>query len=93
MIDLRHVHSLTDFLRNHKVHVQRLQQADTPEVLTVKGKPELVVQSANGYQAMLDRLEYAEGLAGLRKAYKQVQNGETEDYRTAMQALKAQHGV
>jgi len=93
MLDLRRIHSLTDFLRNHKAHVQRLQEADGPEVLTINGKPELVVQSAHGYQSMLDRLEYAEGVAGLRKAYRQILDGETEDYRTAMETLRAKHGL
>jgi PHD/YefM family antitoxin component YafN of YafNO toxin-antitoxin module len=93
MLDLRQIHSLTDFLRNHKTHVQRLQLADVPEVLTVNGKPELVIQSAGGYQSLLDRLEYAEGVAGLRKAYRQVKRGETEDYRTAIQSLKTENGL
>lgn len=66
MIDLRRVHSLTEFLRNHKEHIHRLKAIESPEVLTVNGRAEVVVQGINGYQALLDRLDYAERLAGLK---------------------------
>ncbi|MBI5706029.1 MAG: type II toxin-antitoxin system Phd/YefM family antitoxin [Armatimonadetes bacterium] len=93
MLDLRNIHSLTDFLRNHKRHVQRLKDGAVPEVLTVNGKPELVVQSAESYQALLDRLQHAESVAGLRLAYGQVREGKTREYREAMDELRAQHGL
>ena len=40
MLDTREIHSLTDFLRNHKAHVKRLKKTQAPEVLTVNGKAE-----------------------------------------------------
>ena len=61
MVDLREVFSLTDFLRNHKEHVARLAQTGKPVVLTVKGKPALVLQSAEGYQDLLDLIDTAKG--------------------------------
>lgn len=61
MLDLRHVYSLTDFLRNHKEHVARLSESKAPVVLTVKGKAALVLQDAEGYQELLERLDRAEG--------------------------------
>ncbi|MBS1724657.1 MAG: type II toxin-antitoxin system Phd/YefM family antitoxin [Armatimonadetes bacterium] len=59
MLDLRDVFSLTDFLRNHKEHVARLAESGKPVVLTVKGKPVLVLQSATGYQSLLDKVNAA----------------------------------
>lgn len=61
MLDLRQVFSLTDFLRNHKEMVARVSETHKPVVLTVKGKPALVIQDADSYQELLDRLEQAEG--------------------------------
>jgi prevent-host-death family protein len=61
MLDLREVFSLTDFLRNHKGHVARLAQTGKPVVLTVKGKPALVLQSAEGYQDLVDLIETVRG--------------------------------
>jgi prevent-host-death family protein len=60
MVDLRQVFSLTDFLRHHKEHVARLECNRKPVVLTVKGRPVLVLQDAKSYQDLLDRLEVAE---------------------------------
>lgn len=64
MLDLRQVYSLTDFLRNHKEHIARLVESKAPVVLTVKGKASLVLQDAEGYQELLERLERAEGKRG-----------------------------
>ena len=61
MLDLRQVFSLTDFLRNHKEMVARVMETHKPVVLTVKGKPALVIQDADSYQELIDRLERAEG--------------------------------
>ena len=61
MLDLRQVFSLTDFLRNHKEMVARLSETHKPVVLTVKGKPALVIQDADSYQELMDRLGKAEG--------------------------------
>jgi prevent-host-death family protein len=61
MLDLRQVFSLTDFLRNHKEMVARLSESHKPVVLTVKGKPALVIQDADSYQELMDRLDQAEG--------------------------------
>jgi prevent-host-death family protein len=60
MLDLRQVFSLTDFLRNHKEMVARLTGTHKPVVLTIKGKPALVIQDADSYQEMMDRLQAAE---------------------------------
>lgn len=60
MLDLRQVFSLTDFLRHHKEHVARLLESKNPIVLTVKGRPSLVLQDAVSYQELLDRLKRAE---------------------------------
>ena len=92
-IDLRHVRSLTDFLRNHREHVNRLKEDHGPEVLTINGKPELVLQSAEGYQDMLDRLEYAESVAGLRKAYGQFREGMTVAAAEGFSRVRMKHGL
>ncbi|MBX3110269.1 MAG: type II toxin-antitoxin system Phd/YefM family antitoxin [Fimbriimonadaceae bacterium] len=60
MLDLRQVHSLTDFLRNHKEMVAKITETGKPVVLTVKGKPALVIQDATSYQELMDRLQEAQ---------------------------------
>lgn len=92
-VDLRYIRSLTDFLRNHKEHVERLRATETPEVLTINGKPELIVQSAEAYQAMLDRLEHAENVAGLIAARRQVKDGDVKDAGQAFDELRSRRGL
>jgi PHD/YefM family antitoxin component YafN of YafNO toxin-antitoxin module len=48
--------SLTDFQRNTKSHLRRLKTSGRPEVLTVNGKAELIVQDAAAYEEMLDAI-------------------------------------
>jgi hypothetical protein len=49
--------SLTDFARNMKVHLKRLRRTGRPELLTVNGKAEVVVQNASAYQRLIESLE------------------------------------
>jgi len=57
MIKLEDIGSLTDFARNTKAHLKRLKRTGRPELLTVNGKAEVVVQSASAYQRLIDSLE------------------------------------
>jgi PHD/YefM family antitoxin component YafN of YafNO toxin-antitoxin module len=57
MFSTNDIYSLTDFQRNAKDHVERLAETKRPEVLTVKGKAQVVVQDAKAYEMMVDELE------------------------------------
>jgi len=50
------VGSLTDFSRNTKTRLKRLKRTGRPELLTVNGKAEVVVQSASAYQRLIESL-------------------------------------
>ena len=55
-IDLRNIHSLTDFKRNTNAYVEQLQATQLPLVLTVNGKAAVVVQEAGAFQSLIDRI-------------------------------------
>jgi PHD/YefM family antitoxin component YafN of YafNO toxin-antitoxin module len=57
MIRPEDIGSLTDFNRNTKAHLKRLKRTGRPELLTVNGKAEVVVQNASAYQRLLQLLE------------------------------------
>jgi PHD/YefM family antitoxin component YafN of YafNO toxin-antitoxin module len=61
-------------------------------VLTVNGRAELVVQDAESYQEMLDRLERAEALAAIRKSMEQFDRGEGIALDEAEKRLRKKHG-
>ena len=92
MIDLREVRSVTEFQRNIKEYVGRLKQNKTPLVLTVNGRAELVVQDAESYQLMIERLEHAETIAAIRRGMKDAEEGRMMPLADAVEKLSAKHG-
>jgi hypothetical protein len=93
MLDTREIHSLTDFLRNHKAHVTRLKKTRVPEVLTVNGKAEVVVQDAASYQLMLDRLHRMETLAAIQEGMASAERGELKPAAQVLAEMRARYGL
>lgn len=60
MIPPDNIHSLTAFKRNTPIYLEKLKESKAPLVLTVNGEAELVVQEAQAYQKLLDRICRAE---------------------------------
>jgi PHD/YefM family antitoxin component YafN of YafNO toxin-antitoxin module len=60
MIRPEDIGSLTDFARNTKAHLKKLKRTGRPELLTVNGKAEVVVQNAAAYQRLIEALEELE---------------------------------
>ena len=56
MIAVEDIRSLTDFQRSTRAHLRRLKRTGRPEVLTVNGKAELIVQDAAAYAETLDAI-------------------------------------
>src|SRR5438445_587152 len=92
MIDLREVRSVTEFQRNIKDYVGRLKKKKTPLVLTVNGRAALVVQDAESYQLLLERLERAETIAAIRRGMEQAERGESIPLAEAAKRLRLKHG-
>ena len=57
MIRPEDIGSLTNFARNTKAHLKRLKRTGRPELLTVNGKAEVVIQNASAYQLLIESLE------------------------------------
>ncbi|MGA2597425.1 MAG: type II toxin-antitoxin system Phd/YefM family antitoxin [Bryobacteraceae bacterium] len=93
MLETRNVHPLTDFLRNHKAHVTRLKKTRAPEVLTVNGKAQLVVQDAASYQTMLDRLHHMETLAAIQEGMASAERGELKPATQVLAEMRAKYGL
>jgi PHD/YefM family antitoxin component YafN of YafNO toxin-antitoxin module len=93
MLDTRDIHSLTDFLRNHKAHVARLKETRAPEVLTVNGKAEVVVQDAASYQSLLDRLHHMETLAAIQEGLASAERGELKSAAQVLDEMRVKYGL
>jgi hypothetical protein len=76
MIDLRNIRPLSDFQRNAKAHIKRLKKTGQPEVLTVNGEAQVVVQDALSYQKLLDQLDDREAIEAIQEGLQQADRGE-----------------
>jgi len=93
-LDTRQIHSVTDFIRNHKAHIARLKETRTPEVLTVNGRAEVVVIDAESYQELMDRQSSAEAIAKTRAEFRRIRaNSATPDERLTEEEIERRHRV
>jgi len=94
MINLnRDIHSLTDFKRNTNDFMKQMKETKTPVVLTVNGKAELVVQDAESYQAMLERLEQMDAIEGIRRGLEQMERGDGRPADEVFAEFRKRHGI
>lgn len=93
MLDLNEIHSLTDFQRNTKEHIERLKGSGKPQILTVNGKSEIIVQDAESYQKILDYIDRLEAVAGIRRGLDEVREGKTKTASEVFKGMKKKHKV
>jgi len=87
MIALQDIRSLTDFQRNTKSHLRRLKSSGRPEVLTVNGRAELIVQDAAAFEDMLDAIR------GIQRGLDEMKSGTGKPFRQALDEIRAQHKI
>lgn len=91
MLDLPNdIRSLSDFKRNTTELLDRIKKTGHPLVLTINGRAELVVQDAEAYQQLLDRVETIEALL---RGLADVKAGRTKPAREVFGRLRRKHGV
>lgn len=89
MLDVsRDINSLSNFKRNTSDFLERLRETQAPLVLTLNGVSEIVVQSAAGYQQLLDRLEYLETVAGIQRGLDELAEGKAVPAVAALAQLR-----
>lgn len=76
-IHLDDIHPLTDFQRNAKAHIARINRTGRPEVLTVNGKAEAVLIGAGAYERLLGTMEELETLQSIRRGLEEMDAGKT----------------
>ncbi len=93
MLSLSEIHPLSDFQRGDMAFLARFKETKTPMVLTVNGKAAAVVQDAESYQELLDRIELLESISGIRKSIEEFDRGEGMPLKKAFQQLQEKHGL
>lgn len=92
MFSLSDIHPLSEFQRGAKAFIPRLKETKAPMVITVNGKAAAVVQDAESYQQLLDRIELLESIAGIRKSIEEFEQGEGIPLKEAFQQLQEKYG-
>jgi len=87
MIAVQDIRSLTDFQRNTKSHLRRLKNTGRPEVLTVNGRAELIVQDAAAFEDMLDAIR------GIQRGLDAMKAGTGKPFRQALDEIRARHKI
>jgi PHD/YefM family antitoxin component YafN of YafNO toxin-antitoxin module len=76
MLDIsRDVDSLSSFKRNTPAFLRRLKKSGRPVVLTINGKPALVVQDPASYQQLLERAQRDKELEITQQSIKEMEAG------------------
>ena len=87
-LSLRNIYPLSEFQRGAKAFLEKLRGSKEPIVLTVNGKPSVVVQDAESYQELLDRLELLETSVGIRKSMEEFELGKGMSLDKAFEQLR-----
>jgi PHD/YefM family antitoxin component YafN of YafNO toxin-antitoxin module len=70
--------------------LERLKKTGNPLVLTINGKAEVVVQDAEAYQQLLERVETIDGI---QRGLADVKAGRTKPTRKVFDRLRRKHGM
>jgi prevent-host-death family protein len=93
MLRLTDVRSLTDFKRRTPEAIEEMKRSGRPQILTVNGRAELVVQDVASYQRLLDLIERAEAIEGVRLGLESAARGEGRPVDEVFSDLRATYGV
>ena len=93
MFSLRDIHPLSEFQRGAKMFLDKLKETKSPIVLTVNGTAAAVVQDAESYEKMIDRLELLESVAKIRQSINEFEQGEGMPLNQAFAEFKEKYGI
>lgn len=92
MIDAPDFVPLPDFERNAKASIRRVRRTRRPQVLTVNGRPAIIIQDATAYQDILSAPAEAEEAAAVAEALRDLKAGKgrpVEDFAREFRARKS----
>ncbi len=94
MIDLtKDIQSLTTFRRKSGEFLKAMKKTRRPVVLTVNGKAEAVVQTAESYQRLLDIAARADVYEAIRQGVDDIVHARTRQARKVFNELRQRHGI
>lgn len=92
MLDVNEIRSLTEFQRNAKQHIKKLKQSGKAQILTVNGQAQVVVQSPEAYQQLVEDAELARSLRVIRNSLQESKAGKGRSMKAFLHELAGKHG-
>lgn len=83
--------SLTDFKRRSSELLKQMNETHRPMVLTINGKAELIVQTAEDYQRLIDALEKVGAIEGIRRGLDSMKGGRGRPAEDVFDELESKH--
>jgi len=93
MVNLSRTHSLNEFQEEAPAILNQFKTDKSPIILTVDGKIVAVVQDAENYQQLLDKIELLESLAGIRKSLEEFEQGKGIPLNQAFAQFQAKYDL
>jgi len=87
------IQPLTTFRNNSVKMMKQLRKTGRPIILTVNGKSEAVVQSAEAYQRLLDIAALTDEREGVRQGDEHIASGRTRPARQVLSQIRKKHGL
>lgn len=93
MIKISNSLSLTDFQRNARAAIEKLNEGREPLLVTVNGRVQAVLIDPQSYDEIEEELERKRMVAGIRLALEQAQRGEGVPLEQFVAELKAKYDL
>lgn len=90
----RDIQTVSEFKQNASSIVKQIQKTKQPVILTVNGKPAVVIQDAETYQALADRREYELTIAAINEALEDWDNRKNwKTHEEVFSELRRRHNI
>jgi prevent-host-death family protein len=94
MLDIPHeIEPLSSFQQDPAHFIDHVKQTGQPVVLTVDGKAEVVVQDAGSYERLMELVDRAEAVVGIRSGLASMERGEGIPLDEAFDFLRRKHNI
>jgi len=90
MFKMKDIYPVSDFSRKPAEHIKRLKETGQPEILTVNGRAELVIQDAQSYEEMIDLLDTLEKITTAAKSHDKGQGIPANEF---FSKFEKKHGI
>ena len=87
------IDSLTHFKRHTTEALEQLKDTGRPMVLTVNGKAEVIVQDTASYQRLMELVDRAEAVLGIRRGLESIERGEGIPAEEAFAKLRKKYNI